>query len=65
MSALLIRASEPTDQVAIAVPNHSTYTTLLDTLKEQLTTLGVGVYVIAEDRSVEVMIPPGSQQSAG
>jgi hypothetical protein len=46
LSALLLRAHHPDDEVAIAVPDHTTFTTLLTTISESLNALGVGVYVV-------------------
>jgi hypothetical protein len=58
MHALLLLGSHPTHEVAIAVPDVETFTTLLDRLDGPLRRLGIGAFVVHQDGSVVESLPP-------
>lgn len=55
-SAMVLRSSHPDDEVAIAVPERETYTSLLERIRPSLETLGVGAYVIDERGDVKSFV---------
>lgn len=55
LSAMILRSSRP-DEVAIAVPDIETFRNLLERISPSLATLGIGAYVIAENKEVRTLL---------
>ena len=58
LAVLLLREERPTSEVALAVPDHVTFTGLLARVTATLISLGIGAYVVREDGSVDEPISP-------
>ena len=58
LSVLLHRHNRPDDEVALAVPDRETFTTLLGRLRPALELLGIGAYVVHEEGRVEEVLAP-------
>jgi hypothetical protein len=58
LSVLLHRQNRPDDELALAVPDRETFTTLLGRLRPALELLGIGAYVVHEEGRVEEVLAP-------
>jgi hypothetical protein len=62
LSVMVLRAENVADQVALAVPSHRTFTTLLDKIRASLAKLDIGVIVVRENGTIESSLD-GSEMS--
>ena len=58
LSVLLHLQNRPGDEVALAVPDRETFTTLLGCLQPALELLGIGAYVVHEEGRVDTVLAP-------
>jgi hypothetical protein len=58
LAALMLRQARPDHEVAIGLPDTSRYRRLVGRTEQSLSLLGIGVLLVKEDQSVEVVLRP-------